>query len=60
MDKDLETAISRVAEFFKNDEAKTLLWFKTKNPQLADFTPIEMIQSGRAKRLIDFINFCLD
>lgn len=30
--KELETAIGLVAEFFKDDEAKTLLWMNTKNP----------------------------
>lgn len=58
--KKLENAIGRVAEFFKDDEAKTLLWMNTKNPQLANYIPNEVIKLGRSQRLIDFINYSLD
>lgn len=53
------TAINLVAEFF-NDPHKTMLWFKTSNPQLGDVSPRDMIRLGRFKKLLSFIQFALD
>lgn len=52
------SAINKVAEFF-NDETKTMRWFNSENPQLANLTPRDMIISGRFKKLLQFINASL-
>lgn len=36
-----------------------MLWFKVANPQLGGMTPREMIQTGRYKKLIKFIQSAL-
>jgi uncharacterized protein (DUF2384 family) len=66
MPKDLEqrllewaTAINLVAEFF-NDPNKTMIWFKTPNPQLGDMSPRDMIRIGRFKKLFSFIQSALN
>ncbi|HLX52475.1 MAG TPA: MbcA/ParS/Xre antitoxin family protein, partial [Aquella sp.] len=53
------TAINLVAEFF-NDPNKTMIWFKTPNPQLGDMSPRDMIRIGRFKKLFSFIQSALN
>jgi len=53
------TAINLVAEFF-NDSNKTMIWFKTPNPQLGDMSPRDMIRIGRFKKLLSFIQSALN
>lgn len=48
-----------VGEFFR-DKKKTKLWFETPNPLLGHVPPIEMINIGRAKKLLSFIKNQLD
>lgn len=44
-----------VLEFFKNDREKADLWFNLCNPLLGDLKPIDMINVGRGKKLLQFI-----
>ena len=53
------TMLELVAGFFQGDVGKTVLWFKTENPLLGGFTPREMIQFGRAKKLREIIEDAL-
>ena len=52
------TALNLVGEFFQ-DANKTILWFRTPNPQLANMTPRDMIRVGRFKKLLKFIQTAL-
>lgn len=47
--------LNLVAEFFKGDTKKTVLWFALPNPSLGNITPRDMIRFGRTKRLMKFI-----
>lgn len=49
-----------VAQFFDGDAAKTALWFKTRNPQLGDISPRDMIRFGRYARLLRFVMDALE
>ena len=49
-----------VLDFFKGDQKKTVLWFKTQNPLLGNISPNEMIARGREKKLLKFIKTLLD
>ena len=44
-----------VAEYFNGNVEKTVLWFKTSNPQLGGISPRDMIRYGRYKKLLAFI-----
>jgi hypothetical protein len=44
-----------VAQFFEGDVAKTALWFRTRNPLLADISPRDMIRFGRYAKLRQFV-----
>ena len=44
-----------VAEYFNGNAEKTVLWFKTSNPQLGGISPRDMIRYGRYKKLLAFI-----
>jgi len=44
-----------VAEYFNGDADKTVLWFKTSNPQLGGISPRDMIRYGRYKKLLIFV-----
>ena len=48
-------ALNLVAEYFKGDDTKTILWFTTPNPLLGNVTPRDMIRFGRYKKLFKFI-----
>ena len=48
-------ALNLVAEHFKGDAAKTILWFTTPNPLLGNVAPRDMIRFGRYKKLFKFI-----
>lgn len=49
------TLLNLVAQFFKGDEDKTLLWFSISNPMLGGVIPRDMIRGGRAKKLIKIV-----
>jgi uncharacterized protein (DUF2384 family) len=44
-----------VAEYFKGDITKTVLWFKTSNPMLGNMSPRDMIRLGLYKKVLKFI-----
>lgn len=48
-------ALNLVAEHFKGDANKTILWFTTPNPLLGNIAPRDMIRFGRYKKLFKFI-----
>lgn len=47
--------LNLVAEHFKGDRNKTLLWFTLPNPLLGNITPRDMIRFGRYRKLYKFI-----
>lgn len=53
------TALNLVAGFFKNND-KAILWFCIPNPLLGGMSPRGMIQVGRFKKLLNFIQTALD
>lgn len=52
---DILHAKSLVRKYFKYNQAKTTLWFTTKNPLLGGVSPLFMIYTGRIKKLLAFI-----
>jgi hypothetical protein len=52
--------LKKMKEYFNGDIQKTYLWFNTKNPSLGQISPLEMIQKGRAKKLMEFIDSRLE
>ena len=48
-------SVQLVLEFFKGDEQKTWLWFRAENPLLGNISPNRMIELGRSKYLLKFI-----
>lgn len=49
----------KVLEFFKGDQTKTELWFKTSNPLLGNVSPIDMVRLGRFAKLVHFVETSL-
>jgi uncharacterized protein (DUF2384 family) len=49
------TLMNLVAQFFKGNEEKTLLWFSISNPMLGGVIPRDMIRLGRGKKLIKIV-----
>jgi len=47
--------LNMVAEYFKGDVKKTVLWFTLPNPLLGNHSPRDMIRFGRYKKLRRFI-----
>lgn len=46
----------KVKKYFNGDDAKAWLWFKTRNPSLGMFSPLDALKLGkenRVKHLID-------
>jgi hypothetical protein len=48
-----------VAEHFKGDIRKTVLWFQIKNPALGNISPRDMIRYGRYQKLVKFVQNAL-
>lgn len=48
-----------VAEFFKDEPHKVDLWFRTPNPSFGGIKPNELIELGRAWKLLQFIENAL-
>ena len=46
----------KVAEFFKHDGDKALLWFTTKNPYLGECEPITFYERDRGHKVTAFID----
>lgn len=53
--EEIASICNMVAGIFIGDVNKTTLWFKTKNPQLGDISPRDMVRLGRYDRLRKFI-----
>jgi hypothetical protein len=53
--EEIASVANMVASVFDGDNAKTALWFRTKNPMLGDISPRDMIRLGRYDRLRKFI-----
>ncbi len=45
---------------FFQDEKQIAAWLKLKNPNLGGMSPIQMIQMGKAPKLLQFIKNALD
>ena len=56
---DATIARTLVMGFFDGNEEKTQLWFSSPNPQLGNITPIDMIELGRASKLLAFVQTSL-
>lgn len=54
--KTVECIISALDVFFNGNFKKTDLWLRTKNPLLGNVRPWDMIEAGREKKLLKFIN----
>lgn len=48
---EIATLCELVAQYFREDVAKTTLWFKTTNPLFGNISPREMIRLGRYDKL---------
>jgi hypothetical protein len=46
----------KIVRFFHGDRDKAWLWFKTSNPALGQVSPLEMVRTGRSKKLKEFID----
>lgn len=46
---------NEVLYFFCDDAVKSLTWFATPNPGLGNVTPLQMLQMGKAQKLLSFI-----
>lgn len=44
--------IAILKKFFYGDDAKIEWWLNTRNPLLGDLTPMRMIETGRAPKLL--------
>ena len=53
--EEIAQTINLVARAFDGDTAKTVAWFKARNPLLGDVSPRDMIRLGRYERLRKFI-----
>lgn len=51
--------ITLVERFFKGRKEDMKLWFHCENPLLGNTKPIDMMNLGRAKKLLNFINSCI-
>jgi len=49
-----------VLDFFKGNQAKTKIWFRSVNPLLGNVKPIDMINIGRSEKLMKFVVNKLD
>lgn len=45
---------------FFSDVGKIILWLNTKNPCMGEVAPIDMINAGRGKKLLKWVNEQLD
>ena len=54
MDKNKEV-YKLILGFFKGDEEKTDLWFRTTNPLLGGWIPRAMIRAGREEKLLEWV-----
>ena len=57
--KEIAVIYELVAEYFKGDAKKTILWFKIKNPALGNISPRDMIRFGRYEKLLKYIQNAL-
>ena len=55
-----EKCFKHVLNYFEGDYEKTLTWFYVNNPGLGGVRPIHMVMTGRAKKLLQFIENALD
>lgn len=46
--------INILRRHFRDDD-KVLAWLKTKNPNLGNVSPLELIKRGRAHKVLEFI-----
>lgn len=50
----------KVQRFMEWDDEKTLQWFTTDNPLLGGCTPMHLLKMGRAHKLEQFIDGCIE
>lgn len=53
------TLLNLVAENFRGDPNKTILWFRTRNPLFGNIAPRDMIRFGRFKKVLRFVQNAL-
>lgn len=58
IDGDFVDAVVGVHCFF-NDMHKVALWFNTDNPMFGGCTPMTLVNSGRAKKVAQYVNAAL-
>ena len=45
-----------IKSYFDNDPVRTWKWLQTPNTELYGLSPIQMLQQGRTRKLMDFID----
>ncbi len=51
---------NKIKDYFKGDEKKSWVWWKTKNPAFGMVSPLDMIKNGRVKKVKQFIDNAID
>ncbi len=46
----------KVKKHFKNDDAKTWLWFQSIHPSFGMLSPLNALKLGKNQKVMDFIN----
>ena len=57
---DFKRIYKKIHDHMGWEHQKTELWFRTKNPFLGNATPLELMQIGRAHKLEQFVNACIE
>jgi hypothetical protein len=52
---EIATVCELVAQHFRGDVAKTILWFKVANPLLGNISPRDQIRLGRYRKVLKFV-----
>lgn len=52
--------ISHLEKFFKNNDDKIKDWLETKNPNLGNLSPLELIKRGRAHKVLEFVESAME
>jgi hypothetical protein len=52
---EIATVCELVAEHFRGDIAKTVLWFRVANPLLGNISPRDQIRLGRYRKVLKFV-----
>ena len=54
-DSDIKIIAEFLGTFFTHDPKKIVYWLYTDNPNFGGFTPASLIDSGRGRKVVSFI-----